>query len=354
MDININGPNVIAPLLYNHMGARPFESLLEQNAITFVVWQPIPMMSHMDGKVAATFAGRLGDGKDSELDIERIVDQGLDIQPNNMSLSYKRKLKRKLITRHSLLDQKLSGDAWVIANKALKEGALEHRGLKPELEIIGASLKDGQELLSAAESILKYRYILSKGMTCLNDEGVYDLFETGINNLQHAKRPLERFSTIAEFEKFPNLRSLYGEVEDPFRHLAKFRDTYRARKFREWLSSAGNLDSQVAVIREYVDACGNRKGLFDSTPRKFLKVAAVVAIATAGPSALAALGADEALGAVLTGLSAATVAHILDASIELGLGVIETFIVENLKVGWTPRAYFEGLRRLRRSSETRH
>jgi hypothetical protein len=354
IDIPINGPNVIVPLLCNHMGTKSFEELLEQNAITFVVWQPTPLMSHKDGKVGATFVGRFGDGKGSELDIEKIVDQGFAIQPNKISLSHKRALKKKLIVRHSLLNQNMSADAWVIARKALREGALEHRGLSSGLEIVGASLNDGQELLRAAEAILKYRYVLSKGMTSLNDEGVYDLFAMGINNLRHTKRPSERFSTIAEFEKFPSLRSLYGELENPFRHATKFRDTYRSRRFREWLSSATDSDSQIALIREYVDACGNRKGLFDSNPRKFLKVAAVAAIATAGPSALAALGADEALGAVLTGLSAATVAHILEASIELGLGVIETFIVENLKVGWTPRAYFDGLRRLGRSSETHH
>jgi hypothetical protein len=37
VDINVNGPNVIATLLYNHMGPKPFEQFLEQNVITFVV-----------------------------------------------------------------------------------------------------------------------------------------------------------------------------------------------------------------------------------------------------------------------------------------------------------------------------
>jgi hypothetical protein len=353
IDIPINGPNVIVPLLCNHMGAKVFEELLEQNAITFVVWQPTPLMSHKDGKVGATFVGRFGDGKDSELDIEKIVDQGLAIQPNKISLSHTRVLKRKLLGRHSILDQNLPADAWVIADKALKEGAFEHRWLSSEFEIVGAPLKQGQELLSAAESILKYRYVLSKGMTSFNDEGVYDLFEIGINNLQHAKSPVERFSTIAEFEKFPSLRSLYGELENPFRQAARFRQTSRARRFREWLSSATDSGSQMTLIREYVDACGNRKGLFDSNPGRFVKVAAVAVIATLGPMGIEALGGDHALGTVLTGLSASMVAIIREASFELGLGVIETFMIENLKVGWTPRAYIDGLRRLRRSVETR-
>jgi hypothetical protein len=79
----------------------------------------------------------------------------------------------------------------------------------------------------------------------------------------------------------------------------------------------------------------------------------MAAIATVGPPVAATLGADAALGAVLTGLSATAIAHILEASTELGLGIIETFIIEDLKVGWTPRAYFDGLRKLRRRVETR-
>jgi hypothetical protein len=109
----------------------------------------------------------------------------------------------------------------------------------------------------------------------------------------------------------------------------------------------------MTLIREYVDACGNRKGLFDSNPGRFVKVAAVAVIATLGPMGIEALGGDHALGTVLTGLSASMVAIIREASFELGLGVIETFMIENLKVGWTPRAYIDGLRRLRRSVETR-
>jgi hypothetical protein len=167
VDININGPNVIATLLCNHMGVKPFEQLLEQNAITFVLWQPVPLFSYADGKVAATFSGRFGDGKNNELDVEKIVDQGLTIQPNRISPSYKRGLKRKLIARHSLLDQNLSADAWFIAERALREGAFIHRGLPPEMKIIGASVRDGALLTEAAESIMKYRYILSKGMTSL-------------------------------------------------------------------------------------------------------------------------------------------------------------------------------------------
>ena len=33
IDLNINGPNVIAPLLYNQMGPKPFETFLERKTL---------------------------------------------------------------------------------------------------------------------------------------------------------------------------------------------------------------------------------------------------------------------------------------------------------------------------------
>jgi hypothetical protein len=125
--LNITGPNLICPLMYNFMGPRALEKLLEQRAISFVVWQPVPMMTHKDGKVSATFTGSIGDGQGSEFDIERIVDDGLRIHPTNMSISYRKSLKRKLLKAHRLVDPKLPASAWRLTEDALKSGELQWR-----------------------------------------------------------------------------------------------------------------------------------------------------------------------------------------------------------------------------------
>src|SRR5450759_4020319 len=55
VQFNITGPNLICPLMYEFMGPKALEELLEQSAISFVVWQSVPMLTHKDRKVAATF-----------------------------------------------------------------------------------------------------------------------------------------------------------------------------------------------------------------------------------------------------------------------------------------------------------
>jgi hypothetical protein len=101
IQFNVTGPNLICPLMYEFMGPKALEGLLEQDALSFVIWQPVPMMSHHDGKVAATFTGSIGDGKGSEFDIERIVDDGLRLYPTDMPRAYRRQLARKLLKVHS-------------------------------------------------------------------------------------------------------------------------------------------------------------------------------------------------------------------------------------------------------------
>jgi hypothetical protein len=171
VNLNITGPNVITPLMYNFMGPKALEEFLEQKAISFVVWQPTPLMTHHDGKVTATFTGSIGDGKGSEFDIEKIVDHGLRLLPTHMSSSYQRTLKRKLIKAHSLLDKKLSESAWKIAEDALKAGDLEHLGLPRREQSVGLPLSEGETLQRAAVSLVHSRYFLANGMTSQMTQG---------------------------------------------------------------------------------------------------------------------------------------------------------------------------------------
>jgi hypothetical protein len=156
---------------------------------------------------------------------------------------------------------------------------------------------------------------------------------------------LEQFATIAKFEKFPNLRELFDSLDDPFRRAAKFRHSTTAKNFRDWLSAL-KADSEIEVIREYVDACTERKSLFDSAPRKFLKIVTMLAVGTGATTALTALGVDTTVSAATGGMLAGRAAEVVGKATDLGLGLIESFIVDNIKVGWSPKCYFDGLRRL--------
>ena len=83
------------------------------------------------------------------------------------------------------------------------------------------------------ESILRYRHVLANDLATLDDPGVFDLLAIGLTNLERPSLPLEQFATLAEFEKFPNLSELYVCLDEPFRRIAKFRNSTRAKNFRD-------------------------------------------------------------------------------------------------------------------------
>ena len=141
---------------------------------------------------------------------------------------------------------------------------------------------------------------------------------------------MEKYAVIAQFEDFPNLRALMSEIESPFKRIVRFRQTHTARKFREWLSATS--ESDIGLVREYVNACAKRKSLFESAPAKFVKVASMIALAHAAGAEAAAAGAF-----LMTSIPAGVIGEALKLSAEFGTGVIDSFVIENLKVGWTPR-----------------
>lgn len=349
VNLSINGPNVIAPLLYRSMGSRAFEGLIEQGALRFTVWTPGLMMSHKDDRVKSTFVGRVGDGTGSELDIEKIVDLGLEIQQVNMPDWYKRDIRKKLIDIHSLLDQKLPETAWQVAEHALERGELELIGLTPRSVILDSTFSDGAIFMGAAESILAFRYILQHGMSSLNSPGIFDIFDIGAKQLNSSKSPMAKYSIITEYEKFPNLRVLHSLLDQPFEQACRFRNSHTSKRFRDWISTTKNAESQIDIIREYVNECSRRRGLFESAPAKFMKLTGMVAIGHILTPAAHHIG--EFAGALIASVPEEAINQISETGSEVGLGVIDSFLIDNLKVGWTPRAYFNRLRKLKRSGQ---
>lgn len=131
------------------------------------------------------------------------------------------------------MDQSVVEQAWPVALKAMAEGRFEAFGLAKREQIIGSPMSVGNTLVKATKSILRYRHVLANDLATLDDPGVFDLLAIGLTNLERPSLPLEQFATLAEFEKFPNLSELYVCLDEPFRRIAKFRNSTRAKNFRD-------------------------------------------------------------------------------------------------------------------------
>jgi hypothetical protein len=345
VQLSITGANVIAPLLCNRMGMKVFEELLEQDAIMFVQWEPEPMMTHDGKEVKATFVGRIDDG--GPIDIEKRIDQGFLLEHVG-SPTHRKGVKNKLLRQTSILQEQFGDEAWRLAGQALSSGSFEHLGLPSGSSgVLGLTVQQGETVRRAAESLTIYRHVLENNMMAAENEGVFDLFAKVVTDFEQPDLRLEQFGVLAEYAQFPNLRELFGVINNPFQHAAKFRQTSVATTFRAWLSTLGNKTAEFDIIRDYVDACKGRKGFFE--PRTYLKTASKVAIGTALSAGAAKLGADAVLTGLagLAGLSASTAGALQNKALKSASGLFGNFMISNFAAEWTPKAYFDGLRKIK-------
>jgi hypothetical protein len=343
--LSVTGANVIAPLLCNRMGMKVFEELLEQDAIMFVQWEPEPMMAHDGKQVKTAFVGRIDDG--GPIDIEKRIDQGFLLEHAG-SPTRRKGVKNKLLRQTSILQEKFGDEAWRLAGQALSGGSFEHLELPSGSSgVLGLTVQQGEIVYRAAESLTIYRHILENNMIAAENEGVFDLFAKVVTDFEQPDLRLEQFGILAEYAQFPNLRELFGVINNPFQHAAKFRQTRVATTFRAWLSTLGNKPTEIDIIRDYVDTCKGRKGFFE--PRTYLKIASKVAIGTALSAGAAKLGADTFLTGLagLTGLSASTAGALQSKALRSASGLFGNFMINNFAAEWTPKAYFDGLRKIK-------
>ncbi len=346
VQLSVTGANVIAPLLCNRMGMRVFEELLEQDAIMFVQWEPEPMMTHDGKEVKAIFLGRIDDG--GPIDIEKRIDQGFLLEHAG-SPTRRKGVKNKLLRQTSILQETFGAEAWRLASQALSSGSFDHFGLPSgSSEVLGLTVQQGETVLRAAESLTIYRHVLENNMIAAENESVFDLFAKVVTDFEQPDLRLEQFGVLAEYAQFPNLRELFGVINNPFQHAAKFRQTHVATTFRAWLSTLGNKTVEVDIIRDYVDACKGRTGVFE--PRTYLKIASKVAIGTALSAGAARLGADVFL-AGLAGLSASTAGALQSKALKSASGLFGNFMIGNFAAEWTPKAYFDGLRKIKEKAK---
>jgi hypothetical protein len=144
-----------------------------------------------------------------------------------------------------------------------------------------------------------------------------------------------------QLEGFPDLKALYKELHDPFQKLPQLRAKRSSMQFRDWLFAAKSLAADSDITRDYVDSIADAKGFFETRRGKFTK--SIVMTAIGGSIGAIIGGAEGAIGGV-------AVAKTLEIGSDLALDLADEFLISELTKGWSPRMFFDDLRRLRNKS----
>lgn len=337
--LKVYGENIPFALLFNECGERAIEELIEQESISFVLWTPLVvyMKSEIPG-VNPIASGAVNSAAHS--DPEKSAELGLAWLKQQPTPKQKRRLVKKIIPLYRLPSAHLSKNAVEITNSAFNSGKLQSFGLSPDRRPLQSLVESERALLcNCAAELLEYSFLVESNMTSYSSFRYYSFFSESLRKIQTATHIAKDFDEIAQLENVPNLKELYPHIHEGLRQIARLRIKRSAVKFRKWLAEAKASEKDVSLVKHYVDSIANAKGIFDSAPGKFSKSVAMVA---------AGGGIGAAIEGSLSGAAWGAVASkILEPLVDLGLDLVDAFLLERLLKGWTPRIFLDDLRQLR-------
>ena len=338
VSLKVHGENLPLAMLLSLMGDRAVLELAESGALRFVLWTP--MVMHMVDDIPGIDPLSYGNfSSAAHSDPEESLSLGLSRYTRKLDRSSRRALIRKLRDTYTIPDKQLAAEVVEISKSAYESGRLKGYGLDPsEIAYRDIPLKKRETLSKCAGSLLEYKFAMSSNMTSYSNRDFYEFLSQSCGRLSSVESRLSRFTTLARLENIPDLKQLYAQVDDPFSKMIALRKKRTSRKFREWLSLAPHdVTAPEELSKYYLDALMQPVGLFQSTGGKFAKSIAMTAIgagigmATESPYA----------GALLGGL-----AGIVPIGADFGLDLVDQFLLEGITQGWTPRVFFDGVRKL--------
>jgi len=333
----VHGENIPLAFLLNVFGERSFEVLLEQGAFQFVLWTPfVGSMETEAPGVHPICSGNLS--SPAHCNPEVSIDQGLNWLSKKPSAAFRRHWVRKLGPNYIVPDDSLAGRAVDITKAAYQSDKLNALGLSPKLAPLENMAKDQRHLLrDCAAQLLEYYFLIGQEMGSYSNFRYFDLFSTSVRRIRETGKAALKFNELAKVEGIPDLKALYPQVRDPLKRLPTFRKSRNARKFREWLAQTGGGEVQGDITREYIADIADANGILDSAGGKFTKS---VLMTAAGVGAGALIEAS-ALGAVAGGVAG----KVLESVADLGLDLLDNFLLDGLLKGWSPRMYFDDLKK---------
>lgn len=335
ISFKVFGENILVPVLIRMFGLKGFEALIEQKSIGFTLWSSdvTYLVSEAPGVDPLQF---IVHNSEPHVDPETSIMHGFRWMKERLSLDDRRRLTRKLLPFYRVVPKDLSEQAIHNVHSAYRSGALKLLGLDTARDIGNLPVNARAELAKCAAEVMEYSYLLGARMTSFSNPHYYALFNNSASKVQAAEPIQRNFNSIASIEGFPDLKGLRSELGIPLSKLPKLRQKRSAAQFRNWLATTTYSPSDTPITKEYINAIADAKGFFETKKGKVTKSVAMTAVG-AGLGALIGGGEGGAAGAI-TG-------KLLEPAADFALDLLDEFLISGLTKGWTPRMFFDDLRK---------
>lgn len=334
----VYGENIPMAYILNRFGVKGTEALIEQDAFKFILWNQ--MVTYIVDEIPGIDPLQTGFlNSPAHSDPEESIKLGFNWMSKQPRQYEKNNLIRKIRDRYSLPDKNLSGNAVSISKSAYESGKLRSFGLIPE-DCVYRELDESarKKLCHCTESILQYLHLLNNNMSSYTNFEFYQLFNESNKRIHDASKILGNFNHLAKIENIPDLIELFTKVSKPFEQIIKLRDKSSSIKFRSWLSECSHADDANEITKEYVDSILNSKGFFQTKKGRLTKNIAMSVIGAGVGAGLA--GPIGAIG------GAGIAKQLIEPAADLGLDLLDEFVLSGLTKGWTPRMFFDDISKL--------
>ena len=347
LSLKVTGESIPISLLIGALGRKGFDALIEQQAVEFVLWNQnvgflVKNIPGVDAMVS------MAHDTPEYVDPERSIDSGLKWAPDAPQGRERQQLIRRLVPLFKRTEANVAANSLKVVRDALKTGGLEVYGIPRITSEHADSLTDEQKKVvgKCADDLAEYEFLVKHNMTSFSNYQYFSPFWASAGRFRMMNRAVSGFSSVAKLEGVPDLRTLFGEIQEPLTRLAEIRNTANAKFFREWLEKTAGESPDTDMVKDYLNAISERKGLLDSAPRKFVKTVAFAAVGV-GLGAIVGEQAGAAIGAGAGALVSLAASKLAEVTAETGLGLLDSFVLDRVTKGRSPRMFLDDLSKLR-------
>jgi hypothetical protein len=348
ISLKITGESIPISLLIGALGRKGFDSLIEQEAIEFVLWNEnvgflVKNIPGVDAMVS------MAHDTPEYVDPERSVDSGLKWAQGAPQGRERQQLIRRLVPLFRKTEANVAANSLKVVRDALKTGGLAVYGIPKITSEYADSLTDEQKKVvgKCADDLTEYEFLLKHNMTSFSSYQYFSPFWASAERFRLMNQTVAGFSSVANLEGLPDLKVLFEEIKDPLKRLPDIRQTANARFFRDWLEKTAGESPDTDMVKGYLDAISERKGLLDTASRKFVKTVAFAAVGV-GLGAIVGERAGAAIGAAAGTFASLAASKLAEVTAETGLGLLDSFVLDRVTKGRSPRMFLDDLSKLRK------
>lgn len=330
--------------LISKLGLKSVEGLIEADYIRFMIYAPMIVTSTGMGKEDGTVDDSViygqppiaaGSLSDEDLEPERNIHYAL----SNFGLSkdIKRKFTKKAIKNYVVPDgMAISTNSEKLIIEAYLNNNLATLGLPFEKDPTQLNLEQRGILLSLGHKIIETSILSKYNLKSFENFEHYAICEQNFSNIGKAFNISNNTTEILKIENLPNLKALFLNEKLDFDSVFKIRHLSTAKYYRKWINEVGENANSYEVTEEYLNQIKGNTKFFETTKGKFLKN-------------LGLFGVTSVLGTLIGGnigaITGTAVGKAIEPAVDYGLGLLETFWLDNLLEGRNPSMFIDTIKK---------